>query len=26
VSMVLALATPLDAWPSGRIDRNGWEV
>jgi len=24
--MVLALATPLDAWPSGRIDRNGWEV
>ncbi len=26
VSMVLALATPLDVWPSGRIDRNGWEV
>jgi nodulation protein A len=26
VSMVLALATPLDAWPTGRIDRNGWEV
>ncbi len=26
VSMVLALATPIDAWPSGRIDRNGWEV
>jgi nodulation protein A len=26
VSMVLALATPLDAWPSGQIDRNGWEV
>ena len=26
VSMVLALATPLDAWPKGRIDRNGWEV
>jgi nodulation protein A len=26
VSMVLALSTPLDAWPSGRIDRNGWEV
>ena len=26
VSMVLALTMPLDAWPSGRIDRNGWEV
>jgi len=26
VSMVLALAAPLDAWPPGRIDRNGWEV
>jgi nodulation protein A len=26
VSMVLALGTPIDAWPSGRIDRNGWEV
>jgi len=26
VSMVLALATPIDAWPPGRIDRNGWEV
>jgi nodulation protein A len=26
VSMVLALAMPIDAWPSGRIDRNGWEV
>jgi nodulation protein A len=26
VSMVLTLATPMDAWPSGRIDRNGWEV
>ena len=26
VSMVLALSTPLEAWPPGRIDRNGWEV
>ena len=26
VSMVMALATPIDAWPPGRIDRNGWEV
>ena len=25
-SMVLELATPLDAWPVGQIDRNGWEV
>ena len=26
VSMVLALATGIDAWPAGRVDRNGWEV
>ena len=26
VSMVLALAMPIDAWPPGLIDRNGWEV
>ena len=26
VSMVLALAAPLEGWPSGLIDRNGWEV
>jgi hypothetical protein len=26
VTMALAVSTPLDAWPCGRIDRNGLEV
>jgi nodulation protein A len=26
VSMVLPVRRAIEAWPAGRIDRNGWEV